>query len=99
MKPMVFAPSARAEFEAAAEWYESHADGLGEKFAHCIDEIVGRIEESPAGFPIWDGDRRFRRAVVRRFPYVLFYRELPNSIEVTAVAHGAREPRYWLKRR
>jgi len=43
MKPMVFAPAARAEFEAAAEWYESHADGLGEKFAHCIDEIVDRI--------------------------------------------------------
>jgi hypothetical protein len=62
MKPMVFAPSARAEFEAAAEWYESHADGLGEKFAHCIDEIVGRIEESPVGFPIWDGDRKGQTA-------------------------------------
>jgi hypothetical protein len=34
MKPTFLAPSARAEFEAAAEWYESHADGLGEKFAH-----------------------------------------------------------------
>jgi hypothetical protein len=34
MKPIVFTPSARAEFEAAAEWYESHADGLGENH-HC----------------------------------------------------------------
>jgi plasmid stabilization system protein ParE len=34
-----------------------------------------------------------------RFPYVLFYRELSDNIEVTAVAHGAREPGYWLKRK
>ena len=74
MKPIVFAPAARAEFEAAAEWYESHADGLGEKFVHCMDEIVGRIETSPAGFPIWDGDRRFRRAVAQRFPCSLLSR-------------------------
>jgi hypothetical protein len=36
MKSTAFAPSARAEFEEAAEWYESHADGLGEKFVNCI---------------------------------------------------------------
>jgi plasmid stabilization system protein ParE len=99
MKPTTFAPSARSEFEAAAEWYETHADGLGERFVSCVEEIVGRIEASPAGFPIWDGDRRFRRAVAQRFPYVIFFRELPDSIEVTAVAHAAREPGYWLKRK
>jgi hypothetical protein len=44
MKPTIFAPSARAEFEAAAEWYETHADGLGERFVSCVGEIIGRIE-------------------------------------------------------
>jgi plasmid stabilization system protein ParE len=79
--------------------YESHAEGLGEKFVHCVDGIVGRIQKSPAGYPMWDGDRRFRRAVAQRFPYVVFYRELPDCIEVAAVAHRAREPGYWLKRK
>ena len=99
MKPTIFAPAARAEFEAAAEWYETHADGLGERFVSCVGEIIGRIEASPAGFPIWDGDRRFRRAVAQRFPYVIFFRDFPDSIEVTAVAHAARDPEYWLKRK
>jgi len=27
------------------------------------------------------------------------YRKLPDSIEEAAVAHGAREPGYWLKRK
>jgi plasmid stabilization system protein ParE len=99
MKPTAFAPAARAEFDAAAEWYESRARGLGEKFAQAIDEILGRIGASPAGFPVWVGDRRFQRAVAQRFPYVIFFRELPDSIEVIAIAHGAREPGYWLKRK
>jgi plasmid stabilization system protein ParE len=99
MKSTAFAPSARAEFEAAAEWYESHAAGLGEKFVNCIEGIIGRIEASPAEFPLWDGDRRFRRAIAQRFPYVIFFRELPGTIEVMAVAHAAREPGYWLKRK
>jgi plasmid stabilization system protein ParE len=42
---------------------------------------------------------RFRRAVAQRFPYVIFFRELPDSVEVIAVAHAAREPGYWLKRK
>jgi toxin ParE1/3/4 len=99
MKPTAFAPSARAELMAAAEWYETQADGLGGKFVSCMDEIIGRIKASPAGFPSWDGDRRFRRAVAQRFPYILFFREFPDSIEVIAVAHAAREPGYWLKRK
>jgi len=99
MKPTAFAPAARAEFDAAAEWYESRAKGLGEKFTNSIDEILGRIAQSPAEFPIWDGDRRFRRAVAQRFPYVIFFRELPDSIEVIAIAHAAREPGYWLERK
>jgi toxin ParE1/3/4 len=99
MRPTAFAPSARAEFEAAAGWYEFHADGLGERFVTCVDEMVVRIGAAPKEFPVWDGDRRFRRAVVQQFPYVIFFRELSDGIEVVAVAHAAREPGYWLKRR
>jgi len=51
MKPTIFAPAARAEFEAAAEWYETHADGLGERFVSCVGEIIGRIEASPVDSP------------------------------------------------
>ena len=99
MKPVVFAPSARAEFEAAAEWYESQAPGLGERFVHCVDEVLRRIEESPSSFPRWDFDTRFQRVVTRRFPYLVFYRELADRTEIVAIAHGAREPGYWLKRK
>jgi toxin ParE1/3/4 len=99
MKLIVLAPGARAEFDAAAEWYESQAPGLGVRFVHRVDEALQRIAESPSGFPKWDADVRFRRVLTRKFPYVVFYRELADRIEIVAVAHGAREPGYWLRRR
>ena len=98
MKPVGFAPAAREEFDEAAAWYESHAEGLGLRFVDCVDALMQRIEELPEGFPKWDVDPRFRRTVVPRFPYVIFYRQLAESVEIVAVAHSAREPGYWLGR-
>lgn len=99
MKPAVFAPSAREELGAAAEWYDAHAVGLGHAFVDCVDEIVGRIQNEPHEFPVWSGDGRFRRAVAQRFPYVIFFRELSDAVEIVAIAHAARQPGYWLGRK
>jgi toxin ParE1/3/4 len=99
MKPVVFAPDAQAEFEAAADWYEAKSAGLGERFVLYVDDALQLVAETPTGCPVWEADRRFRRAVVQRFPYLVFYRDLDDRIEVVAVAHGAREPGYWLQRK
>jgi toxin ParE1/3/4 len=37
--------------------------------------------------------------VIQRFPYIVFYREGADQIDVIAVAHGARDPGYWRKRK
>ena len=59
MRPIVFAPDAQAEFEAAVEWYEAKAAGLGERFVSYVDEVLQLVEETPAGFPKWNVDIRF----------------------------------------
>ena len=99
MKPIVFGPDAEAEFEAAVAWYETKAAGLGETFVLYVDDALQLVAETPTGCPVWEADPRFRRAVVQRFPYLVFYRDLDDRIEVVAVAHGAREPGYWLQRK
>ncbi len=98
MKTAQFAPEARGEFDAAAEWYEGHSAGLGEAFMAAVEATVERIVEAPTTFPVWERDLRFRRAVLQRFPYLVFYRETGDAIEIIAVAHGARDPGYWVKR-
>jgi hypothetical protein len=70
VKPVIiYHPEASAEFEAAAERYESLSAGLGGSFIDEVEAIVARIEESPAQFPVWPGNPAFkRRSSPRRFP-------------------------------
>lgn len=69
MKPVIYHPEASAEFDAAAERYESLSAGLGGSFIDEVEAIVARIEESPAQFPVWPCNLAFkRRSSPRRFP-------------------------------
>ncbi|GAB1724050.1 MAG: hypothetical protein GDA65_05140 [Nitrospira sp. CR1.1] len=36
-----------------------------------------------------------RRYLFRRFPFQLVYRVVKDSVQVVAIAHGRRRPRYW----
>jgi plasmid stabilization system protein ParE len=44
-------------------------------------------------------DPTMRRALVRRFPYSIFYEIEPQQIIVYGVFHGARDPDAWKRRR
>jgi hypothetical protein len=44
-------------------------------------------------------DRTVRRALVRRFPYGIFYEIEARQIVVYGIFHGARDPRAWRRRR
>jgi plasmid stabilization system protein ParE len=50
----------------------------------------------PGAHPIIRGQTR--RALVRRFPYAVFYVLDPDVVAVTAVMHGRRDPRRWQER-
>ena len=39
--------------------------------------------------------RDVRRAVVRRFPYAVYYRIVSSRVIVTAIFHSRLEPRIW----
>jgi plasmid stabilization system protein ParE len=41
--------------------------------------------------------RAFR--LVRRFPYVVVYRQIAARVQIVAVAHGKRKPGYWKRRK
>lgn len=94
---IVFRPQAQAEVEAARRWYERESAGLGSRFASAVDEALGRLVERPLAFPCVSGD--IRRALLKRFPYAVFFRARESEIVVVAVMHGRRHPRRWRSRR
>jgi plasmid stabilization system protein ParE len=92
----IFRPQADQEVQSARQWYDDQRPGLGVQFADAIDEAVERIASNPLAFPAVYGETR--RAVVRRFPYGIYFRVLQDEIIVTAVIHGRRHPRRWQSR-
>ena len=94
---IVFRPQAQAEIEAAREWYERESLGLGSRFVSAVDDALGRLVDRPLAFPCVRRD--VRRALLRRFPYAVFFRVRESEIVVVAVIHGRRHARRWRTRR
>jgi len=89
-------PAALEEAEAATEWYRRRSLRAAEMFLDEIDRAIERIGGHPGQFPEYAFGTR--RIVLRRFPYLLVFRETAPGMEVIAVAHGRRRPGYWRDR-
>jgi plasmid stabilization system protein ParE len=90
MLPVVFTPAARLEVTRAVIWYDRRQAGLGDGLLYEIDAVVSRIMANPVQFPLVGNN--IRRAALKRFPYGLFFRVLPNKIQVLALFHTSRDP-------
>ena len=74
-------PDAEVEFEASARWYDERT-ALRTEFIAAIDEAVFSIAEAPLRNPLWRSGSAYRKYVVRRFPYVVFYRVRDDYVEI-----------------
>ncbi|MFP4009657.1 MAG: type II toxin-antitoxin system RelE/ParE family toxin [Spirulinaceae cyanobacterium] len=90
---LVFRPEVRDELDEAYHWYENQQPGLGDEFLKCIDEILKRVGTLPEAYPVVYRD--IRRAVVKRFPYAVYYRIVSSRVIVTAIFHSGRNPKLW----
>lgn len=93
---VVFRPEAQDEVLETRRWYEDRREGLGAEFANAVDAMVERIATSPLAFPCAYGETR--RAVLRRFPYALYFRVLADGAIVVLALHGRQQPLRWQTR-
>ena len=88
---LVFRPEVRKELDEAYSWYESQELGLGDDFLEQVEETLDRICQMPEAYPAVYRD--VRRSVMRRFPYIIYYRIVSSRVIITAVFHGHRNPK------
>lgn len=69
---------------------------LSARFADRVNEVLTRIGTMPKMHGIVRDD--VRRAVVTKFPYCVYYRELADRVEVISVFHTSRDPAEWESR-
>lgn len=89
-------PEAAREVQEAFDWYEEQSDGLGREFLRAADACLAGIQRNPFSFPI--AHQQMRRALLRKFPYALFYLVESDKVVVLACFHIKRDPIDWLRR-
>jgi toxin ParE1/3/4 len=97
VKPLRVHRLARAELDGAMAFYESACPGLGLDLLATFEHAAQAIRQNPSAWPLHHHSG-YRKYLLRRFPYVIFYLELPDDIWIAAVAHSRREPDYWRNR-
>ncbi len=96
MIPVQFRPAADRDVVEAVDWYESQLPGLETRFFEDLDWVLSRIEESRDQFP--NVYRDAHRALLRRFPFGIFFKKYEDRTLVVAIADLRREPSRWQRR-
>ena len=89
---------AAVEAIEAAAWYESERPGLGREFDHAVNAAIDLLEDEIVPLANLPDAAGAKRLLLKRFPYDIVVRELPEEIVVVAVAHQSRRPGYWRDR-
>jgi plasmid stabilization system protein ParE len=93
---LIIIPEAERDVSQGYGWYENQEIGLGEEFLRCVDACIQSVRRNPAMYQI--AHINYRRAVIRRFPYVVFYEYSDKEVVLYAVFHCSQNPKKWLKR-
>ena len=87
---VIFTGEADDDVAESYDWYERLELGLGEDFLRCVEACVLTIQRHPHLYPVAVDD--FRRALVRRFPYEVFYEATTDAIVIYSVSHWSQQP-------
>ena len=94
--PLALRADAEREVDEAFSYYDAQRPGLGLEFLSEVQQVFDRIMATPLLHSAVFVD--VRKAVVRRFPYCVYYRAGTDRVEVLAVFHTSRDPSEWQRR-
>jgi plasmid stabilization system protein ParE len=96
MKFVEFHELAEKELINSRDYYDNLIFGLGKKFILEVEHVIERIKNNPSAFPQYF--EKFRKALLRKFPYSIIYKDDGLKIFILAIAHQKRRPKYFVRR-
>jgi plasmid stabilization system protein ParE len=87
---LIIRPEAELDIQDAFAWYETQSSRLGSEFVRAIDVSLSGIGRNPFAYPVIR--KPIRRALIRRFPFGIFYVVDQDAIAIIACLHGKRDP-------
>lgn len=95
---ITYHPAVERELENARQFYENRVAGLGSQFLDEFERQALRMAANPGRWMVIKND--VRRALMHRFPYVIYFRQAtPDQIRIIVVKHQRRHPAYGLDRK
>jgi plasmid stabilization system protein ParE len=87
---ITYTDRSKDDLEVAFEWYEKQRRGLGFDFLDCVEASIINIISFPEMFQ--EVYSNFRRCIVRRFPFSIFYTIGNDEIVVHAIFNNHLDP-------
>jgi toxin ParE1/3/4 len=78
------------DISISIEWYEKQLQGLGLDFLECVEDALKRISNNPNIYA--QHHKQFRRILLRKFPFSVFFSIEPNEIVIHAVFDNRKNP-------
>lgn len=81
--------------QTAYSWYEQQQKNLGESFLHELDNAFEKISTHPEYFSTIA--KSYRKIKLKRFPYIVIYELLNQTIVIYAIFHTAQDASHYSK--
>jgi hypothetical protein len=92
-RTLALSREAEEDLLEASAWYQEQREGLGIEFLAATDEMFRRIEERPLLYE--EIAHSVRRALVRRFPYSVYFQITGGGLYVVGVLAQRSSPSVW----
>lgn len=91
-------PSIEGDLAEIRDYYNEQSRNLGDDFINEFERQVLRIAATPSRWMVVRGETR--RALMKRFPYLILYRVVNDIvIPITVIKHERCHPAYGMNRR
>lgn len=101
MKPLLHRQRAEQDVADAIDYYLGESPELALRFVDALEQAYRHIQKHPGtGSPRYAHELSIpdlRCWPLRRFPYLVFYREGTEAIDIWRILHGQRDIPVWLR--
>jgi toxin ParE1/3/4 len=94
---IIFEIQAKAELDEAVLYYNSQLPHLGIRFMTELDDLLESICSFPTMFQRVHSKSTIRKAIMKTFPFIIFYAIDHRTIKILSVFHCSRNPNAWVK--
>jgi plasmid stabilization system protein ParE len=93
---LVISAEAAGDIDEAMTWLSDISPNLPMRFEAELEHVYASILDYPQLYPVVY--KTFRRALLRRFPYSVFYVVDASVVLIVAVIHQSRDEETWKRR-